>query len=128
MSITVPGARLPVGNWESDPIHSTVAVSAHHMVPMTSRTSFETVGARLTVADDGEATLSGTVRSESITIRDRDVATQLSAELLEIRCHPELRLASISLRRAGDRIDLAGHLTIQGRTLMALELTRARTA
>lgn len=95
MSITLPAAGQSIGTWESDPIHSTAAFSVRHVTLSTFRARFESVDAYLAVGADGRMALTGAVRADSM----------------------ELRFASSAIRRDGDRIELGGTLTIDGRTV-----------
>ena len=111
-----PATTFPSGTWQVDPVHSTVGFSVRHMVVSTFRGRFEEYDARL-VATGDDPQLTGTVAVRSIVVKDDDLAAHLrSAEFFDADRFPELRFASTSMRRAGDRVEVLGDLTIKGIT------------
>jgi polyisoprenoid-binding protein YceI len=107
----------PAGTWTLDPVHSSASFAVKHMVVATFRGRFEQLDARLVVGEDGEAALSGSVRSDSIVVKDENLAAHLtSPEFFDSERHPEVTFASTSLRRDGDELVLDGDLTIKGHT------------
>jgi polyisoprenoid-binding protein YceI len=109
--------QLPTGTWQLDKVHSSAAFAVKHMVVATFRGRFEDFDARLEVAEDGQAKLVGTVRTESIVVKDENLQAHLkSPDFFDTERYPELRFESTSLRRDGDEVVLDGELTIKGNT------------
>jgi polyisoprenoid-binding protein YceI len=109
--------QLPTGTWKLDPIHSTAGFAVKHMVVATFRGRFEDFDATLDVDENGEAKLVGTVRTNSIVVKDENLAAHLqSPDFFDSERYPELRFESTSVRREGDEVVVDGELTIKGNT------------
>ena len=109
--------QLPAGTWQMDPIHSTASFAVKHMVVATFRGRFEDFDASLVVDENGEGKLVGTVRTESIVVKDENLAAHLgSPEFFDTERYPELRFESTSVTREGDELVVEGDLTIKGNT------------
>lgn len=109
--------QIPTGTWQADTVHSNVGFAVRHMVVSTFRGRFEDYDATLTVDGDGEPRLRGAVRAASIEVKDEALAGHLrSADFFDVERHPEIRFASTSFRRDGDRVTLEGDLEIKGHT------------
>jgi polyisoprenoid-binding protein YceI len=108
---------LPVGAWESDPTHSSASFAVKHMVVATFRGRFEELDAKLTVAEDGSAELTGSVSASSIVVKDENLQAHLgSPDFFDTERHPDIRFASKSIRRNGDELVIDGDLTIKDQT------------
>jgi polyisoprenoid-binding protein YceI len=108
---------LPVGTWESDPTHSSASFAVKHMVVATFRGRFEELDAKLTVAEDGSAELTGSVSASSIVVKDENLQAHLgSPDFFDTERHPDIRFASKSIRRNGDELVIDGDLTIKDQT------------
>src|SRR5688500_1731178 len=79
ISMTLVAQDLPTGLWQVDTVHSTVGFAVRHNAISLFRGSFEDYDARLDVGEDGRVELTGTVRAESIAVRDDDLAAHLAA-------------------------------------------------
>jgi polyisoprenoid-binding protein YceI len=109
--------RLPAGTWKLDPTHSSAGFAVKHMGVSTFRGRFEDFDARLTVSDDGAAELVGTVRADSIAVRDENLQAHLgSPDFFDTERYPELRFLSSSLRSDGEQLIADGELTIKDQT------------
>ena len=109
--------QLPAGTWQMDPIHSTASFAVKHMVVATFRGRFEDFDASLVVDENGEGKLVGTVRTDSIVVKDENLAAHLgSPEFFDTERYPELRFESTSVTREGDELVVEGDLTIKGNT------------
>jgi polyisoprenoid-binding protein YceI len=109
--------RLPVGNWKLDPTHSSASFAVKHMGVATFRGRFDHFDATLTVSDDGAAELLGTVRADSIDVKDENLQAHLGApDFFDSERYPELRFVSRSLRRQGEELIVDGELTIKDQT------------
>ena len=108
---------LPTGTWKLDPVHSSASFAVKHMVVATFRGRFEQLDATLDVAEDGSAKLAGTVRADSIVVKDENLQAHLgSPEFFDVERYPELTFTSESIRRDGDEVVVDGELTIKGNT------------
>jgi polyisoprenoid-binding protein YceI len=109
--------RLPVGTWKSDPTHSSAGFAVKHMVVATFRGRFDDLDATLTVGEDGAAQLTGSVRADSIVVKDENLQAHLGApDFFDVQRYPELRFGSTSIRRDGEELVLDGNLTIKDQT------------
>lgn len=109
--------QIPAGTWTLDPIHSSASFAVKHMVVSTFRGRFEDFDAKLEVAEDGSATLTGTVDTDSIVVKDPNLAGHLKApDFFDVERHPELSFEAHDLRRDGDELIVKGELTIKGHT------------
>jgi polyisoprenoid-binding protein YceI len=107
----------PAGTWQLDPIHSSASFAVKHMVVATFRGHFEELDATLTAGEDGEAKLVGTVKADTIVVKDENLAAHLkSPEFFDTERHPEITYVSDAIRREGDELVVDGTLTIKGRT------------
>ncbi len=109
--------QIPTGIWEDDAVHSTVGFAVKHMVVATFRGRFEEYEATLTVGEDGEPRLVGTVAVDSLKVKDENLAAHLRApEFFDADSHPQLRFESSSFRQDGRDVVVEGELTIKGIT------------
>ena len=109
--------RLPAGTWKVDPTHSSATFAVKHMAVGTFRGGFEDLDAALIVSEDGAATLQGTVRADSINVKDENLLAHLgSPDFFDTERHPELSFESTSIRREGDEVVVDGELTIKDNT------------
>ena len=110
-------AKLPVGTWRLDPVHSTAGFAVKHMGVSTFRGRFEHLDATLTVSEDGAAELLGSVRADAIVVKDENLRAHLgSPDFFDTERYPELRFVSRSLRRDDDGLVVDGELTIKDQT------------
>ena len=118
MSATATVAtRLPAGTWKVDPTHSSATFAVKHMAVGTFRGGFENLDAALIVSDDGAASLQGTVRADSINVKDENLRAHLgSPDFFDTERHPELSFRSDSLQPTDDGLLVEGELTIKGNT------------
>jgi polyisoprenoid-binding protein YceI len=108
---------LPAGTWKLDPTHSSAGFAVKHMGVSTFRGRFEDFDSRLSVSEDGAAELVGTVRADSIAVKDENLQAHLgSPDFFDSERYPELRFVSGSLRRDGDQLIADGELTIKDQT------------
>jgi polyisoprenoid-binding protein YceI len=109
--------RLPAGTWKADTTHSSATFAVKHMAAGTFRGGFENLDAALVVADDGAASLQGTVRADSIDVKDENLRGHLgSPEFFDTERYPELSFRSDSLQQTDDGLAVEGELTIKGNT------------
>ena len=109
--------QLPTGTWQLDKVHSTAGFAVKHMVVSTFRGRFEDFDATFDVDENGEAKFVGTVRADSISVKDENLAAHLqSPEFFDTERYPEIRFESTSIRREGDELIVDGNLTIRDQT------------
>ena len=109
--------QLEAGTYGLDAIHSSAGFAVKHMVVATFRGRFEDFDATLTVDQDGDAKLVGTVDANSIVVKDENLAGHLkSPDFFDTERYPEIKFESTEIRRNGDEIEVDGELTIKGNT------------
>lgn len=114
--MSVTEQQTATGTWQVDKVHSTAGFEVKHMAVATFRGRFEDFDATLTF-EDGQPRLVGTVRADSIKVRDENLAAHLqSEEFFHVEQHPEIRFESQAVRRDGDELAVEGDLTIKGIT------------
>ena len=107
----------PTGTWALDTTHSSAAFAVKHMVVATFRGVFDEFDASLVVDEAGEATLTGTVKADSIVVKDENLAGHLkSPDFFDVERSPEITYISRDIRREGDELIVDGDLTIKGHT------------
>jgi polyisoprenoid-binding protein YceI len=118
MAATItPAIGIPTGTWALDTTHSSASFAVKHMVVATFRGRFEEFDAALTVGEDGEASLTGVVKADTIVVKDENLAAHLkSPEFFDTERHPEIRFVSTAIRRDGDEVVIDGDLTIKDHT------------
>src|ERR687883_14675 len=109
--------QIPTGSWTLDKVHSSAGFAVKHMVVATFRGRFENFDATLSVDENGEGKLVGTVRTDSIVVKDENLAAHLqSPDFFDSERYPELRFESNAIRREGDELVVDGELTIKDNT------------
>jgi polyisoprenoid-binding protein YceI len=107
----------PTGTWQLDPVHSSASFAVKHMVVATFRGRFEEFDVTLTADEHGEARLTGSVKSDSIVVKDESLGEHLkSPDFFDTERHPEITYVSDAVRREGDELIVDGQLTIKGHT------------
>ena len=108
---------ITTGTWAIDKIHSHVGFAVKHMVVATFRGRFEDFDAQLVVDDAGTATLTGTVKADSIVVKDENLQAHLkSPDFFDTERHPDITYVSKAIRRDGDEVVVDGELSIKGNT------------
>lgn len=116
-AIADAATRLPAGTWQLDATHSSAGFAVKHMAVATFRSRFDQLDATLSVTEDGAGELVGTVRSDSLVVKDENFQAHLRApDFFDSERYPELRFASTAIRRDGDQLVLDGELTIKDQT------------
>jgi polyisoprenoid-binding protein YceI len=107
---------IPHGTWTVDPVHSSASFAVKHMVVATFRGRFEELDATL-VSDENGARLSGSVKADSIVVKDEQLAGHLkSPDFFDTEQYPEITFDATSLRRDGEELIVDGQLTVKGNT------------
>jgi polyisoprenoid-binding protein YceI len=124
LSATQTQQALPVGTWNVDPVHSQVGFAVEYVVG-TFRGSFSPVDAKLDVAEDGTATLSGKAPVSGVKVQDENLQAHLqSPDFFDAENAPEITFTSTGVSRTGDRVEIDGDLSIRG-TSQPVTLTGA---
>jgi polyisoprenoid-binding protein YceI len=109
---------IAAGTWRIDRVHSHVGFAVKHMVVSTFRGRFEDYDGALSVGEDGNPVLDGSVAVDSIVVKDENLAAHLkSAEFFDSAEHPRISFRSSELR-VGEHgeLEVEGELTIKGNT------------
>jgi polyisoprenoid-binding protein YceI len=103
--------------WTFDKVHSNVGFAVKHMVVSTFRGRFEDYDATLIANDDGSLRLEGTVRADSISVKDDNLAAHLTApDFFDTQQHPQIAFNSTLVRAENGEVIVDGDLTIKGHT------------
>ena len=115
-AITETTSTIPAGTYTSVPAHSEAEFAVKYVVS-TFRGSFSEFDAVLTANESGEAHLDGTVKADSIVVKDENLGAHLkSPEFFDTEQYPELTFRSLKITRNGDDVSVEGDLTIKGHT------------
>jgi polyisoprenoid-binding protein YceI len=107
---------IPAGTYTDDGVHSSAGFAVKHMLA-TFRGSFARFNAELTVGEDGQARLLGTVPVDTVVVKDENLAAHLqSPEFFDAEQYPEIRFESTDITLDGPTATLTGDLTIKGHT------------
>ena len=114
---TATAPVISAGAWKIDPVHSQLGFAVKHMVVATFRGHFDSYDGQLTVAEDGTPQLVGTVRADSLAVKDENLAAHLrSPEFFDAERYPELRFESTAVNVNDGAIEVEGDLTIKDHT------------
>jgi polyisoprenoid-binding protein YceI len=106
----------PVGTWTLDPVHSTIGFEVSYLVG-TFRGQFRDVDGKLTVGEDGRATLEGSARVASVDVKDEQLAGHLQTpDFFDAERHPELGFRADGIDVRSGEIHAQGAVTIKGVT------------
>lgn len=116
--MTTAEQQLSSGAWQADKVHSSIGFAVKHLVVSTFRGSFDDYDAKLQVAEDGTARLTGAVRVASVQVKDENLEAHLqSPDFFDAERHPELGFESAPFRPDGEgELVVEGDLTIRGVT------------
>jgi polyisoprenoid-binding protein YceI len=114
-TITESTTTIPAGTYQSVIAHSEANFAVKYVVS-TFRGTFEQFDGVLT-ADENGARLDGTVKADSIVVKDENLAAHLkSPEFFDTEQYPEITFTSLEITRDGDAITVEGDLTLKGHT------------
>jgi polyisoprenoid-binding protein YceI len=116
--VSTTSTTLPTGTWDVDPSHSRIGFRVKHLGISTVRGEFRQYEGQLTIAEDGTATASGTIKADSIDTSETDRDTHLkSADFFDVESYPEITFRSTSIAAIdGDAYEVTGDLTMHGVT------------
>ena len=115
-AIDTSNQTLPTGTWNVDPVHSQVGFAVQYVVG-TFRGSFSPVDAKLVVAEDGTATLSGKAPVSGIKVQDENLEAHLqSPDFFDAERAPEITFDSNEVSIENGQITIEGNLEIRGAT------------
>jgi polyisoprenoid-binding protein YceI len=109
---------ISTGTWSIDKVHSHVGFAVKHMVVSNFRSRFEDYDGSLTVGENGEPRLQGTVDVDSIVVKDENFAGHLkSPDFFDSEHYPKISFRSTAVRvQEGGQLEVEGELTIKGHT------------
>jgi polyisoprenoid-binding protein YceI len=115
-AITGSTTTIPAGTYNSVPAHSEAGFAVKYVVS-TFRGSFSDFSAVLTADESGNAHLDGTVKVDSIVVKDENLGAHLkSPDFFDTEQFPEIKFESLKITRDGDDVSVEGDLTIKGHT------------
>jgi polyisoprenoid-binding protein YceI len=113
----MPTAQLPlVGEFTSDPIHSSFQFTVRHMVVSLYRATFNDASASLSIDESG-ARLKGVAQAASISIDDKNFRAHVvdGADFLDAASHPEITFESDAVTLNPDQTaTVEGRLSLRG--------------
>jgi polyisoprenoid-binding protein YceI len=115
---TATAPAIATGTWKIDTVHSHVGFAVKHMVVATFRGRFDEYTGSLSVGEDGSPQLQGSVRADSLQVKDENLAAHLrSPEFFDAERYPELSFTSsaVTIGENGE-LEVQGDLTIKDRT------------
>lgn len=117
MSTATTRGALPTGTWNLDPVH-TYAGFAVNYIAGTFRGSFSPIDAKLVVAEDGSATISGSAPVSGVKVQEENLGGHLqSPEFFDAERTPQITFASTDVSVSGQEVTVNGDLTIKGITI-----------
>jgi polyisoprenoid-binding protein YceI len=109
------------GTWTLDPARSQVLLETRHtwgLRPLHG--AFTQVAGTGTITAAGEVTGTVTVAAASVETKNKQRDTHLrSKAFFDVDNHPDFTYAVEGVKAAGERVTVAGQLTVRGRTLPA---------
>jgi polyisoprenoid-binding protein YceI len=116
--VSTTSTALPTGTWNVDPSHSRIGFRVKHLGISTVRGEFREYEGQLTIAEDGTATASGTIKTDSIDTSQADRDTHLKApDFFDVETYPEITFQSTSIVAIDeDAYEVTGDLTMHGVT------------
>jgi polyisoprenoid-binding protein YceI len=116
-SATQTGARIPVGTYTIDPLHSNAVFAVEHAGVSIFRGGFRPVDAKL-VADDQGMRVEGGVSVDGIDVADENIRPHLlSPDFFDAERHPAIRFRSTEISGSADDLRVIGELSMAGFTL-----------
>jgi polyisoprenoid-binding protein YceI len=109
---------ISIGTWSIDKVHSHVGFAVKHMVVSNFRSRFEDYDGALTVGENGEPRLEGTVAVDSVVVKDENLAAHLKApDFFDSERYPQISFRSTAVRvQEGGQLEVDGELTIKDHT------------
>jgi polyisoprenoid-binding protein YceI len=113
-----PTATITPGTYTRDEVHSSVGFSVRHFGAGKFRGSFADFDASLTVGEDQSLALTGTVKVDSVQVKEPRLDGHLkSPDFFDVERYPEFTFVSTKFVAAEDgTLDVDGDLTIKGTT------------
>ncbi len=115
----MPTVTLPQpGTWVLDPTHSSIELTARHLMVTKVRGTFKQFGGSITVGDSPEtSSVEISIEAGSIDTGAADRDTHLrSPDFLDVATYPTIGFKSTSITADGSGYALTGDLTIKGVT------------
>jgi polyisoprenoid-binding protein YceI len=116
--MSATATALATGTWNVDPSHSRVGFRVKHLGISTVRGAFGDLEGQLVIAEDGDITASGSVKTASISTSDEGRDGHLkSADFFDVEGYPEITFQSTSVTAIDDETyEITGDLTLHGVT------------
>jgi polyisoprenoid-binding protein YceI len=117
LSTATSQAALPVGTWNIDPVHTHTGFAVKYIAG-TFRGSFSPIDAKLVVAEDGSATLTGSAPVAGVKVQEENLSGHLqSPDFFDAERAPQITFSSTDVSVSGQEVTVTGDLTIKGTTL-----------
>jgi polyisoprenoid-binding protein YceI len=109
---------LTPGDWNVDPVHSTVGFVARHLMIAKVRGRFTEFSGTIHIAEDPlQSWVEASVDLSSVTTGDLQRDTHLrSPDFFDIEKYPTMTFRSTGIKPEGDHYIMTGDLTVAGQT------------
>src|SRR4051812_4727382 len=95
----------PTGTWAIDKTHTFASFAVNRMLVATFRSHFVVFDAELVIGADGAAKLTGTVKVDSIVVKDENLAGHLKPpDFFDPERFPVITSVADDIRRVGDEL------------------------
>lgn len=102
---------VPTGTWKADTVHSSIAFEVPYTV---AKFSGEVPEFEASLED---GTLKGVAKVASLQLKDENLTAHVQGpDFFDAEQHPELSFEGTDFTRTGDRVELAGQITLKGVT------------
>lgn len=117
MAAPVQTTDLSAGTWAIDPVHSSISFSVRHLVVSKVRGNFGAFGGAVTVAADGNPSVSAEIDVASVhTGNEQRDAHLRAADFFDVEKYPTATFVSTSVTPDGEGYRLEGDFTLKGVT------------
>jgi polyisoprenoid-binding protein YceI len=117
MTAATTKSQLSTGTWAIDPVHSSIAFSARHLMVSKVRGYFTTFSGAVVVDEDGTPSVTAEIAVDSVNSGNEQRDAHLkSADYFDAENHPTATFTSTGVRADGDHYLLDGDFTLKGVT------------
>jgi polyisoprenoid-binding protein YceI len=115
-AIAPEATDVPAGNWDIDPVHSTIGFEVKHLGISTFRGRFNGFEGVIDAGESGIEAVRGEISAASIDVNDPQLSGHLQSEdFFHSEAHPKLRFNSTSVERNDDgAYRVTGELEMRG--------------
>lgn len=117
MSTALGITELGAGTWTIDPVHSSIAFSARHLMVSKVRGTFGDFSGAISIAEDGTPSVTAQIAVNSLNTGNEQRDAHLkSADFFDAERFPTATFTSTGVTADGDNFVLNGDFTLKGVT------------